>query len=313
MQTRSLEEMGMAQIEAINNAAQSIGFRISEVQKELSFLNRKMDISLEQQRLGLILQDNIAQLLKIPDSEKERQQAITLGIQFFVNASKDPDLFDDALDFFLKAEHLKKQDYFVLHRIGCIYLYSPKHLNPQLALDYFLRAAKYASVESSPDALRLVNILTNPINAEYTNQTSDPKQIMLLAANSYEKAALSSYIIGDDERAAYLQEKALSFNQIAINSFNLAKYLIRSGNISQAMYRLEWAIDEDATMIEAAICDADIAYEPKTIQLLNKKNSELDNCLEEAILDSFTSRTTRHTEIEKLCYSGIATLPENLL
>lgn len=220
-QTETIAHIGELQLLEIRKAAKIIGLRIYEVKDELSFLNRKMDITLEQQRLSLVLQNDIAQLLKIPDSEKERQQVITLGIQFFVNASKDPDFFDDALEQFLIAEKMKKQDYFVLHRIGCIYLYSAKHLNPKMEIDYFTRAGKYAYIESSPDSIRLANILTNPINQTYTQQTSDPKQIMLLAADSYEKAALASYIIGDDTSAVSFQEKAVSLDKTAINSFNL--------------------------------------------------------------------------------------------
>jgi hypothetical protein len=105
-----------------------------------------MDVQIEQQKLSNLLLENIAELLRVPDSEKERQHSIELGIKFFVNASKDADLFADALEELLKAESLMKQDYFVLHRIGCIYLYVEKYINPEKALEYFLRAAKYASV-----------------------------------------------------------------------------------------------------------------------------------------------------------------------
>ena len=308
-QTEAMKRMSEAQIGAIRQAARNIGF---ELQSGFSFLNRRLDITIEQQRLSLMLQKNISDLLMIPDSEKERQQAITLGIQFFVNASKDPDLFDDALEEFLRAEQMKKQDYFVLHRIGCIYLFVKKHLNPQLAMDYFARAGKYAAVESNPDALRLVNLLTNSINGDYSSQTSDPKQIMLLAADSYEKAALASYIIGNNEKAVSFQEKALKYEESAHNSFTLAKYLIRSGDIDQAMKRLEWAIDEDPVMMGAVFCDADIAAVPQTVTLVNLKNSEMDNSLEEVLLDSFGNRSIVKPEdnFSVLRYNVIATLDD---
>lgn len=309
-QIEAMTLMSEAQTNAIRQAAEAIGFK---VQKELSFLNRRLDVSLEQQRLSLMLQKNISELLMIPDSEKERQQAITLGIQFFVNASKDSDLFDDALEEFLKAEQMKKQDYFVLHRIGCIYLYTEKHLNPQLAFDYFARAGKYAAVESNPDALRLANILTNPVNEEYTKLTSDPKQIMLLAADSYEKAALASYVIGDNEKSVSYQEKALKYDESAKNGFTLAKYLIRSGNTDQAIKRLDWAIDKDPMMIDAVFCDADITREPQAIELVNRKNSELVNILEETIFDSFKSKPSDNPDecYSTLRYNEIATLDDN--
>ena len=77
MQAMVAAKIGSVQTEAIQKAAKMIGYQLEDTKKELSFLNRRMDIIREQQRLGLMLQDNIAQLLKIPDSEKERQQAIT--------------------------------------------------------------------------------------------------------------------------------------------------------------------------------------------------------------------------------------------
>lgn len=304
-QAAAMERMSQAQALVVRQAAEDIGFKL---QNGFSFLNRRLDVSLEQQRLSLMLQKNISELLMIPDSEKERQQAITLGIQFFVNASKDPDLFDDALEEFLKAERMKKQDYFVLHRIGCIYLFTEKHLNPTLAIDYFARAGKYAAVESSSDALRLANILTNPINGDYSQQTSDPEKIKLLAANSYEKAALASYVIGDNENAVAFQEKALKYEDSPQNCFNLAKYLIRLGNTEQAIKQLERSIDKAPEMMGAVFCDADIAGEPQSIVLVDRKRSELENTIEETVLTSFDNKD----DFFALCFNDIATMDDGL-
>ena len=155
------------QVQAINQLGKAIGMgldvlsnQMSDISNKLGFLNRNMDIQIEQQKLSNLLLENIAELLRVPDSEKERQHSIELGIKFFVNATKDSDLYADALEELLNAETLMKQDYFVLHRIGCIYLYAEKYINPEKALDYFLRAAKYASIESDPEAMRLVNALS---------------------------------------------------------------------------------------------------------------------------------------------------------
>ena len=164
---RYINQASKEQIQAINHLGQTIGRgmnvlsnQMSEINDNLVFLNRNLDIQIEQQKLSNLLLQNIAELLRVPDSEKERQHSIELGIKFFVNAQKDKDLYEDALEQLLKAEILMKQDYFVLHRIGCIYLYVEKYINPEKALDYFLRAAKYASVESDPKAVRLANALT---------------------------------------------------------------------------------------------------------------------------------------------------------
>ena len=132
-----INQASKEQVKAINQLGQAIGRgmnvlsnQMSDINKTLVFLNRNMDIQVEQQKLSNLLLQNIAELLRVPDSEKERQHSIELGIKFFVNASKDEDLYSDALDELLKAESLMKQDYFVLHRIGCIYLYVNKYTLP---------------------------------------------------------------------------------------------------------------------------------------------------------------------------------------
>ena len=158
-------DSGIAELSTISN-------KLSTISSELSFLNYNTNILIEQQNLSNLLLQNISDLLRVPDSEKERQLAIELGIKFFVNAQKDDDLFDDSLEEFLKAESFMKQDYFVLHRIGLIYMHSIKHINAEKALEYFTKAAKYASVESDPKAMRLINILNKNESQSKTERYS---------------------------------------------------------------------------------------------------------------------------------------------
>ena len=47
--------IGAAQVEAIQNAAKMSGYQLEDTKKELSFFNRRMDIALEQQKVGLML------------------------------------------------------------------------------------------------------------------------------------------------------------------------------------------------------------------------------------------------------------------
>jgi hypothetical protein len=172
-------------VQAINQLGQVIGrgmyvlsSQMDDINSSLGFLNRNLDIQIEQQKLTNLLLQNIAVLLRVPNSEKERQHSIELGIKFFVNAKKDSDLYTDALEELLKAEALMKQDYFVLHRIGCIYLYVEKHINPEKALDYFIKAAKYASAESDSSTLKLINVLLG-------YKTNDEK-ISIKESNAYD-------------------------------------------------------------------------------------------------------------------------------
>jgi uncharacterized tellurite resistance protein B-like protein len=243
--------------------------QLSSVQTGLEFLNRNMDMLVEQQRLSNVLLQNIAELLRVPNSEKERQHSIELGIKFFVNASKDPDLYDDALEMLLKAESLMKQDYFVLHRIGCIYLYVTKHLDPAKAIDYFSRAGKYASVESDPKALRLASVLTASRNAAGSTLKQSPDGIRVLAADAYEKAAFAAYILDKHEQAVGLQQKALAMNPSPQNSFTLAKYQVRHGAVNDAVVSLRDALNRGPLLLGAVFREIDLLNEPSVLALVD--------------------------------------------
>ena len=278
-----INQASKEQIKSIDNLGQAIGRgmnvlsnQMSDIKDSLIFLNRNIDIQIEQQKLSNLLLQNIAELLRVPNSEKERQHSIELGIKFFVNASKDADLYADALEELLKAESLMKQDYFVLHRIGCIYLYVEKLINPEKALEYFLRAAKYASVESDSEIARLVNVLTKNSNTVNSDINNSVKQIGLLAADSYEKAAFSAYILGKFPDALNYQSKALKFNETPQNRFLLAKYQVRNNEISEGIRNLSLCIDEEPILTLAAFKEIDLINEPEVLNLISNKNEEID-------------------------------------
>lgn len=281
---RYINEASKEQLQAINQLGQAIGRgmnvlsnQMTDINESLSFLNRNIDIQIEQQKLSNLLLQNIAELLRVPDSEKERQHSIELGIKFFVNASKDADLYSDSLEELLKAESLMKQDYFVLHRIGCIYLYIEKYINPENALDYFLRAAKYASVESDSQAAHLAHVLTNHFNTVNSEINNSERHIGLLAADSYEKAALAAYILGRFSDAVSYQSKALKFNNNAQNKFILAKYQIRNGEVAEGIKNLDESIESDSVYALAIFKEIDLVNEPEVLNLISKKNQKIDD------------------------------------
>ena len=278
-----INQASKEQVQAINQLGQAIGRgmnvlsnQMSDINETLVFLNRNMDVQIEQQKLSNLLLQNVAELLRVPESEKERQHSIELGVKFFVNASKDADLYADALEELLKAESLMKQDYFVLHRIGCIYLYVEKYINPEMALEYFLRAAKYASVESDSKAARLANVLTDNFNTVNSEINNSKKNIGLLAAVSYEKAAFSAYILGKFSDAVNYQSKALKFNAIPKYRFLLAKYQVRNSEIFEGVRNLSLCIDDEPVLAVAVFKEIDLFNEPEVLNLISNKNQEVD-------------------------------------
>ena len=279
-QVKAIEESTRKRVEAINALSASIGCNLKEISRTADLINQKLAISNEQRILANAKLDNIIELMKIPDSEKERQKSITLGIKFFINASRDPELLQDSLEEFLKAEVLQKQDYFVLHRIGCIYLYDPAHLDISLGRDYFLRAAKYASADSDSDAVLIANVLVNDVNKEYSDMKSDKGSIQKLAADSFSKAAFASYVLGEYSEAVEYQGKACGLDPASHHAFIMAKYLLADGKEKQAIALLSDVIDRDPSYESAAMFIGEFINDENVMCMINQKDLEMNAALD---------------------------------
>ena len=181
-----------------NNQLTELRFLGRETNRLLAGINQRLELLLEEQRIANVLQENIAQLLRIPDSQKQRQFHLEMGLKFFANASKDADLYHDALKELLAAEALMPGDYFVLHQIGMLYLYAVPLVDLARAAEYLTKAAKYASVESHPDAVRLGNVWPNPSRRSFaTSRMRPPTDIAFFAATAYRHAAAACYALGN--------------------------------------------------------------------------------------------------------------------
>jgi len=277
LRDKSLVDYGTDRIKSsIQEAAHSLGIEISQATRQLEFLNWQTSLLLEQQRLANLKLSKIVELLKIPDSEKERQQEISLGIQFFKNASKNPLLYFDSLQHLLRAEQLKNQDYFVLNIIGKIYLYSPNNLDLNKAIDYFNRASMYAEVEGDSSAIRNTNALED--NSLFTSEN-----IYKLVTDSYKSIAIASYILGRDSKAIEYQTKVLERNDSPENRFLLAKYLVRKGDSEGAVRELDIAIEKKPEIFDAIFLDKDTAEDDKVLSYVNKKVKEINLAVDDAL------------------------------
>ncbi len=274
---RYVQQASSTQVKAINELGNRVHGMSTELRSQLSFLNRNAEMGIELQRISLMLLEDIGKVLRVPDSEKQRQHHIEMGLKFMSNAQKDEDLFSDALNELLEAEKLMKQDYFVLHRIGMIYLHFPKHIDLPKALDYFKRAGKYASVESDADAIRLVNV--------FIKKDAKVEDITMLAGESYSKAAFTSYVIGDFKESVSLGEKALKYIPTSENKFMLVKYLIRNGEVDKGVKLLDESIDEHPQLVAACFGDLDVINESKVCDLIRLKDEDINRKINELILD----------------------------
>jgi formylglycine-generating enzyme required for sulfatase activity len=233
---------------------------IGEANGWLESMDTRLALGLEEQRIGNVLAENIAERLPIPESEKERHRWITMGLKFFKSAGRDPDFYADALKYFHRAEAAMPEDYFVLRQIGMLHLYAAPLLDLEKAADFLTRAGNYAAVESQPDAVRLGHMLAKSVLQRFRDQPGAPAgEIAAFAVESYRHAAVGRYVQGNFAGALRLVEKAhgLDAGSSALR-FLQGKYLAAAGQHELAFAAVSALPTNDET-IAAVSADLDLA------------------------------------------------------
>ncbi len=290
--------------------------RMAKLNTELkSVMDWRLSVVADQQRVGNLLTRNVALLLRIPDSEKERENLVREGFRFYQNASIDADLYTDALDYLLRAEALKKQDYFVLHRLGMIYLHAPDAKVRDLAKaeDYFRRAAKYALVENDPRAEPLVRLLSGSVDAPLDAQPLSGLTVRNLAAESLLRAAVACHVQEKFTEAAELAQRAFTVAPSLLEAvYTRALALGQSGDATEVPKLLARVIAQEPVYgIRAAL---DFATNPEAVTLLSRlkdravtrarhllagcKKAVVPGSAALPVLDSIASLTERNTLLD---------------
>jgi hypothetical protein len=264
----SINDAAALQATATSNAAAAVvssldqGF--AEIAGELGQLNSMLDwrlsVTIDQQRISNLLLENVALLLRIPDVQKERQYYIEQGFKHYKNAAIDDDLFEDALENLIKAEKLEKSDYVILHRIGIIYLYSPKMLDLSQAEAYFRKAAKYAVVESDPAGQQAFNILAGQADSRLAGQSVTPDAIKKIAGDSYFQAGIACYAQGKFADALELSSRAYGLLPSMLEAgFLKAKVLAATGSEVEAAETAQAVIEAERFYAMKTVADGDLA------------------------------------------------------
>jgi len=271
-------------MDARRNAANIIGAIEEGTERIGSALSDGLGMLIDQQRVGNLLSRNIAELLRVPDFQKERLYFMEQGFKHYKNAAIDPTMMVEALDNLHKAEEREKSDYITLHRLGMIYLYSPAHVDAAKAEDYFLRAGRYAVVESEPEAARLALVLTGHLDESLTEQQVDPAKTKLLASDIYLQAAFACYILDKFADAVTHAKHAAELspgNMVPI--LKTAKYLAAENRIDNSVKLLEQAIRTDRKISVLAADDPDLATKSEVTTLLERLRDEAARLLDDEI------------------------------
>jgi hypothetical protein len=222
-----------------------------------AMLDWKTDIIIEQLYINNNYLRQISELLRIPDSQKQKALHIENGLKFLHNGLQNLNMsrhFNDALEEFNLSIQIERRDFFTLHRLGIIHFYSQSHLNIQQAYEYFCDAAHYAQAESTIDSSNR-NYSLSRFPQEKTNKAVYLEE----AANSLIYASRCCYLLGNLQEAILKALEAWRLTpQFPEAGFQLVKMLGAAQQAAPAAHVLEDVINLNRYYAIKAIEDFDI-------------------------------------------------------
>lgn len=287
----------------VSQHLQEVNCNISELRGEISamasMLDWKLSLMIEEQRLTNQLLGQVVQLLRIPDSQKQRAYYIEQGLKYLKNALRegiDSTFFADALEGFRAAEQIERKDYITLNRIGQIHLYSRQHMNIAIAEDYFLKSAREALAEATAagaplyvarakqllavgDKIAAIKLVREATSMGLSEAKDFVESGLMHSASPHEAAAAEAYLYAG--RACYLQQKLPQATGHAANAYRLApefleaafeqaKYLAANNQDDEAAAVLQVVIAKDRYFAVKTLTDADLGSKQTVLKLLGK-------------------------------------------
>jgi tetratricopeptide (TPR) repeat protein len=249
---------------------------------------------IDEQRYNNMLSENIALLLKVSNSQKERQVNIEKGLKFFNDSLRDPSFFDVSLKFFKKAEGDDDTDYFVLDKIGLIYLSSKEHKNYDEAIKYFTKAVRFSKVDTHPSSIRLANILVGDFTKPLNEQNASIDYIKYLTGQSLLWISVAYYEQAKFPESIKFAQEAFQIAPTLLDAgFHLAKSLAANNQNTKAADVLYPIIKQNRNYSLKTLSDIDLA--PKT---------EVKNTLEKLRQEVFNEASSRLNECKTKCSSN---------
>lgn len=286
---------------------EDVNWRLNDINDGIenlhSMLDWKTDILIEEQKITNLYLGNIARMLKIPDSQKQRSYHVEQGLTYLKNAIEEgpkSDFYTDAFDEFSKAKQIEEKDYFSLQKIGLIHISSTKHFDPEKAEMYFKAAARYAKAASTAAPIKASQI---------SSDTVFTKEILLEeAATSLDYASRCDYIqINKLPTAIELSQQAADLRpQNPEFGFQLAKCLSAYGQEQKAIEALLNVIELDKYYFVKILMDLDFINKQNIIRTLEafankfiKQVSEKINYLKSIILENSQAKEKFNTIINE--------------
>lgn len=253
--------------EQVTEQLGEVNWRLNEINEGIgnlhSMLDWKTDLMIEELKISNMWLGNIARLLQIPDSQKQRAYYVEQGLVYLKNAIEEgtkSSFYNDAIDEFTKAKTIEEKDFFTLHRLGLIHFSSINHLEVQKAENYFASSARYAKAFGAVQPSNTQTILRgNGSNNAFTKNT-----LYNEAATSLIYASRCCYVLEKFAQGISYAEEAFRITpDNAEAGLQLTKMLSASGNPIKAADVLEQTISINRYYSVKALTDPDLISKPE--------------------------------------------------
>lgn len=232
----------------VSSKLDETNWRLNEIREGVrglhSLLDWKTDLMIQEHQITRQSLSEIIEILKIPESQKQRVYHIEKGKVYLQNALQDglnSSFFSDAKEEFENALKFEKRDFYSFHNLGIIYLHNIPDLDIAKACNYFEMAGRYAVASANVE----VGI--------------KKEQLIKDAASSYNYASRCSYILNNLSAAILFAEEAafkLGNGNVEYN-YQRAKCHAASNSNEFALECLIWILEIDYTYFPKIISDKD--------------------------------------------------------
>ncbi|MDD4823143.1 MAG: hypothetical protein PHI48_11380 [Bacteroidales bacterium] len=237
----------------------SLDFGLELLSRNAQILGRTLDARLslvyEQDMITRLMSEDLVQLFRIPDIQKDRLLQIEKALQSLQKAFYEVDYYNQALRYLLEAERSEPSDYIVLYFIGMIYLYAVPCMDLPKAESYFRKASVFSRLDTNPNAVKLADIASSDYRMQHSSLPESQK-IQMIASEAFFQAALASFFQRKYSEAAELSSMAFELNPYMHEA---AYYACLSsglaGNKEQTLKWLEELVNKMPLYAVVAACD----------------------------------------------------------
>lgn len=257
----TLKSQEIQHTEAIK-AQSLVNNSILELSSKVDMRMRAVSEQMELVNTGL---DKLAEIMMIPEFEKERLHYYSEGLKYLKQSFTNIKRYVDALEYFQKAANLNKRDFLVQHEIGKIHLYNSESLDIEKAINALKLSFEYAKDEAP-----------------------------MVGSEVAQHLAFANYLNGDLEGAIKYAEESVALDNTRLEALYICgEAHIVLGNINTGIGILKTLINLDASYIDLIEENKNICEVNEVVVLIESVKKQIESNTFSGDLDSLGSLKTK--------------------